>query len=1153
MVDAVDAYWQDPLRVSEEFDGVSSSTGQNSVRRAMLADVTAGFFDRNTESTGAYAPVLIANRPTGESMADALSEELRQSKSFDMSVAFVSPGAIQSLLQDFYDHANNRETRPSHIITSTKNYFNDPKAFWQLFHLQEETGIEVRIWNDTSAETASGAGSRGAAFHPKGYVFSRRTVHGEPYINLYVGSSNLTSMALQKQREWNLRVSSLANGDLVRQVQAEIKSQLSDSVPLTDEWIEQYEREFEQYRPPRRELLDQQNNQPIEPNKMQREALARLAELRADGEHKAIIVSATGTGKTYLSAFDVKAYFAQQQAENEDLDSAVRAGSHVEPVEHADQHVEHENRHVEQEPHHVKHTGRMLYVAQQQQILQSARKSYQKVLGCDADELGLLSGTSKQSDRRIVFATVQTLSQPEVLQQFASDEFDYILFDEVHHAAAPTYQRVMEHFSGADFMLGMTATPERTDGLNIFELFDYNIAFEIRLQKALDEDMLCPFHYYGIAEYLGDEDEAGQQHSIAVSESTSKSQHAQLTYEIEQLASPDRVDYIIAQLRKYGEFHTPVTGLVFCSSVEEAHKLSDLFNERFNEQAERNYRTAAVTGRNSDTERAEFIQRLTNGELDYLFTVDLFNEGIDIPPVNQIVMLRNTQSSIVFTQQLGRGLRKFPQKSSCTVIDFIGNYANNYQIPIALYGNSGSQDVIKGHLRRRTIGLSSISFDHIARERVLKAIDKANLSAVRSLREHYLNVRYELGRIPMLVDMYRYDDSLPYTLASWKDSYYTFVCAAEKYLEHKKGETSFITQLKPLNNREQAVLKMATEILLQGLRPQELVILDELCGITGDKKASRYITRDAIQDRIQREYAYLNLTEEQAELQLNSALRVLSGAYFVQANRKRFGNMPLVVSAGNGRYELSPDFAAMLGQNATFRKFFVDNVRVGLLKCEDLIQQASAMQRQFDGLFLYGHMYSVWDVMRLCGWQDEHIPQNVVGYELNTQTGSLPIFVKYDSSPYEDRFINRQELRWFSRPGRSLASPEFQWLRSGTNAAENELGPDGSEMGYSGVGMSSGGTGIPSSEWEEKHFIPLFVARAATAEKEKRYYYVGRVDAVTDSREVVKATMTPGLTTPEKAANLPKSDEQKLPRFVLSTLHLERPLDPELFQHLIDV
>ncbi|KAB6873112.1 DEAD/DEAH box helicase, partial [Bifidobacterium longum] len=377
---------------------------------------------------------------------------------------------------------------------------------------------------------------------------------------------------------------------------------------------------------------------------------------------------------------------------------------------------------------------------------------------------------SKESDRKYVFATVQTMSRPETLAQFDADEFDYILVDEVHHAAAESYKRVIDHFQ-PNFMLGMTATPERTDGANIFELFGNNVAYEIRLQKALEEDMLCPFHYYGVHEYIQDApDEKIDGKDVKV-ESMTDQERNELSRWLEELADPNRVRYIIDKIQIYSEAGTPVQGLVFCSRREEAKRLSDLFNQQMNQQAERPYRTKAITGENSQMERDTAVAQLENGELDYIFTVDLFNEGVDIPHVNQIVMLRQTKSSIIFTQQLGRGLRKANGKDCVVVIDFIGNYANNYLIPIALYGNTGDRDVARKNLQRETIGISSISFDKISRERVLASLDTADLSNMKLLSQQYQQMRYELGRIPMLMDFARRDVSLVFTMASKNDDY----------------------------------------------------------------------------------------------------------------------------------------------------------------------------------------------------------------------------------------------------------------------------------------------------------------------------------------------------------------------------------------------
>ena len=273
----------------------------------------------------------------------------------------------------------------------------------------------------------------------------------------------------------------------------------------------------------------------------------------------------------------------------------------------------------------------------------------------------------------------------------------------------------------------MTATPERTDNFNIYELFDYNIAYEIRLQAALEEDMLCPFHYFGVTDYEKDGE--------TIDDAT----------ELQNLVSHERVQHIIEKINYYGFSGDKVRGLMFCSSKEEAHSLSAALNNE-------GLKTIALTGDNSQEEREEAIRKLNSSELEYILTVDIFNEGIDIPFLNQIVMLRQTQSSIIFIQQLGRGLRKHDSKDYVTIIDFIGNYKNNYLIPIAL---SGDQSMNKDNVRRKTVntdyiqGVSTINFEEIAKKRIFDAIDNTNLSTLKILKDSlYSEVKNRLGRIP---------------------------------------------------------------------------------------------------------------------------------------------------------------------------------------------------------------------------------------------------------------------------------------------------------------------------------------------------------------------------------------------------------------------
>lgn len=1058
-----------------------SSPNMSTPASPMLESIISGLIEARADAPEPYKPMLISNRRGGRTMHTEISEALNNSNSFDISVAFVSADAVLSLLEDFRTHhANASQQQRNRLITSTKGYFNDPSAFRQLLHLHDIADVDVRIWKGSDASSTT---TQGQPFHPKGYVFARQMRNGTPYYELFVGSSNFTSAALNTQREWNLKVSSLADGELVKEVQNEIDSQINDSIPLTEEWIKQYEEDFKKYAPPRREILASLEGQEIKPNAMQQEALENLKKLRQQGEHRAVIISATGTGKTYLSAFDVR----------------------------------------ECKPR------RMLYIAQQEMILKAAMKSYQKVLGCAKSELGLYSGSSKQQDRRYVFATVQTLSKAKSLAQFSSDAFDYILVDEVHHAGAESYRRVIEHFKDADFMLGMTATPERTDGFNIFDLFDHNIAYEIRLQRALDENMLCPFHYYGVAEYLGSDDDPDRgMHRIDVSQGLTAKDSAQLKYEIEQLATEQRVRYIIDKLQEYGQAGLHVTGLVFCSRQEEARELSRLFNQHFNQQAERNYRTAAITSTDaegksiSQEQRNEYVQQLTNEELDYLFTVDMFNEGIDIPAVNQIVMLRSTESSIVFTQQLGRGLRKFPHKESVVVIDFIGNYNNNYLIPVALYGNTGDRDRARKNLQRKSIGLSSISFDPIAKERVLKSLDTANWSEMQKLLAEYKRVRFELGRIPLLTDIYTYDPSLPCTMAEQSKqlpNYLAFVQNCEKRIGRGKDrQPTFLDQLDPVTSYEDSLLKMATSVLLPGLRPQELVILEQLCSFNEERPettptdwhASESLSRTALFNAIRSEFPQADCSDAQ----FDSAISVLNYSYFGKNNHDRYGGSPLIEEIHKHdtsedtmqiHYKLSERFATTLARNRTFRIFFADTLRVGLINCRDMFLEAASAQRTIDYAFIYEHKYTIWDVMRLCGWKKENNPQNVGGYQYDKETNTMPILVKYAASQYEDEFLNPQEMKYFSKNNRNPQSPEFKWAMS-------NLGPN----------------------WDHTHFVPLFVMRKAEAD-DKRYYYVGHV---VDFGH-------PQLTTKPDASGQGKVN------VTISTLRLARPIDPELYRHLV--
>lgn len=504
-----------------------------------------------------------------------------------------------------------------------------------------------------------------------------------------MGSSNFTAGALKVNKEWNLLFTSHNNGKLTEDIASEIEEQWKEASKLTPEWINEYEKKYKIQNKPAIKVVsqsvdeDNSNYSTIKPNKMQKEALKNLQKLRLLRETKGLIISATGTGKTYLAALDVKNY----------------------------------------------NPKRFLFVAHREQILKKSLDSFHKVLGGDKKtNYGILSGNAKNTDAKYLFATVQTLSKAENLNQFKRDEFDYILIDEAHHVGSKIYGKLLDYFT-PDFLLGMTATPERSDDKNIYELFDYNVPYEIRLQEALEEEMLVPFHYIGVSDYT--------YNGEVIDDNTN----------LKYLVSEERVKYVVEQSKYYGYDGDVLHGLVFVSRKEEADEIAKLLTKN-------GYPSQMLSGEDSQEQREQAIEKLKNGELTYLVTVDIFNEGIDIPFINQVIMMRKTESVIVFVQQLGRGLRKAQGKEYLTVIDFIGNYKNNYLIPVALTGDqSRTREGIREHVETGQIeGLSTINFELVAKKRILKQLrGKKNLFTLE-IKKDYQELKRRLNKAPLIAD-----------------------------------------------------------------------------------------------------------------------------------------------------------------------------------------------------------------------------------------------------------------------------------------------------------------------------------------------------------------------------------------------------------------
>ncbi|WP_252504790.1 DUF3427 domain-containing protein [Sporosarcina sp. Marseille-Q4943] len=883
--------------------------------RNLRASLHEGFIDQNESNLGRFKPeLLINNGEQNSTVLNTLQEELEASVDFLFSVAFITESGLATLKSSLLDlklkGVNGK------ILTSTYLYFNQPKVFRELLKLKN---VEVRL-TDLKG------------FHSKGYIFKHAT-----HYSLIVGSSNLTAHALKVNYEWNVKLTSHENGEIVTHFKNQFEDVWENAYLLTEEWIQNYEKEYEKntvttlaeqviempsnYNPNAvKEALE------ITPNKMQLAALSQIQAVREAGNDRGLVISATGTGKTYLSAFDVRSF----------------------------------------------QPDRMLFIVHREQILNKAKEDFKRILGGIEEEFGMFVGTSKQTDKRYVFASIQTLSKPENLSKFDPEDFDYILIDEVHKAGAASYLRVIDYFR-PKFLMGMTATPERTDDFNIYELFNYNIAYEIRLQEALEEDMLCPFHYFGVTDF--------ELNGETIDDTTILS----------DLVTEERVDHIIDKITYYGYSGDRVRGLMFCSRKAEAIELSDALNSR-------GIRTIALTGEASPEERERYITQLENGILDYILTVDIFNEGIDIPSINQVVMLRQTQSSIIFIQQLGRGLRKHSSKDFVTIIDFIGNYTNNYLIPIAL---SGDKSMNKDNVRRKTKdtsyikGVSTVNFEEIAKKRIFNSISNTNLTTLRILRDAYVELKNKIGRVPYLTDYIENHSIDPVVIAEKHMNYYRFLLKMKE-------------EIPVLSAYEDKVLTMLSQEILNGKRKHEVIMLEMLLD-SGSFLKSDYLERLSAEGcRIDSET-------------INSVHRIFDLSFFTQNNKTKYGEKAIVEFDANEGYRFNEAISKGIDENPYFFLLIADIVKSAKIKSRNY---------QCDKQLTLYEKYSRKDACKLLNW-DADESSTMYGYK--PKHGTCPIFVTYhkhddveSSVDYGDEFISPELFKWYTRSNRTIHSPEVQ-------------------------------------------------------------------------------------------------------------------------------
>ncbi|MDR3291870.1 MAG: DEAD/DEAH box helicase [Methanobrevibacter sp.] len=890
------------------------------------------FIDKNTESKWLYKPIFVSNNfNTKTKVINSIRDELEKCDEFFISTAFITNGGLTPLLQVFYDL--NKRGIKGKILTTDYLNFTEPDAIKKLDSM---SNIEIKIYPQEKN-----------GFHTKAYIFRKKNLY-----KAIVGSSNLTLNALTVNKEWNIMFTSFNDGEILSNIFSEFWElwKLSKDV---DEILPSYEiiynniKRFEKIKEITEDEIEKNNSINLIPNSMQENFLEKVRNLTHNGKKRALLISATGTGKTYASAFAVKDF----------------------------------------------NPKKFLFLVHREQIAKQSISSYKKVFK-DSKVFGLLSGNSKDKNANYLFSTIQTMSKDNIYSSYKSKEFDFIVIDEVHKAGASSYQKIMSHFK-PKFWLGMTASPDRMDDFNIYELFDNNIAHEIRLKEALEEDLLCPFHYFGISDFEID--------GIVNEDNLSDFQY---------LASNKRVDYLIQKSEFYGHSGDRIKALVFCSRKEEAKILSKKFNEW-------GYSTAYLTGENSQKEREEAIYRLTNDEntnkLDYIFTVDVFNEGVDIPEINQVLLVRPTKSPIIFIQQLGRGLRKFKNKEYVVILDFIGNYNNNFMIPIALSGDrSYDKDNMRHYLmegNKIIPGASSINFDKISKERIFKSINDASFSKKRFFKEKYLNLKFKLGKIPKLIDFYENGDLDPILILNHStiSNYYEFLQYADEDYEEQ------------LSDDESDSLKFLSKWLANGKRPHELFILKFLVN------RNSFSIHD-VHNSLIKNYNISNDINS-----INSAINFLKLNYIKDNEKKKYENISsFLKESKKDEFKISEEFKRFL-DNKAYSNHVNDLIRYALLKYK---KEYFNNGTEETNLKLYAK-YSRKDVCRILNWETDD-SSTVYGYRIKYDT--CPIFVKYkkpedisSSTNYEDEFESDEIFSWMTRNRLTIKSKEVIEIKNHEN------------------------------------------------------------------------------------------------------------------------